>query len=212
MERWIHQFRPAGIESVINYCLSFCSLIRFRASSSSLPACRHACSLMREDNLSDQLLVSKENMYIYILYKSTEAAMFAQLLQKNSDSHLWIFINSKEKACSYTSLAVFSRIVDLKNNMTFSQQELYIRGFLHRSANTKTTQSIVFHILNLLAGVSSSSSGQLLLAVGSLLDDQHWHHVKLQRLSTHLNLTVDKNTRQVHTPAELIHWDINQVR
>nr|XP_040040806.1 contactin-associated protein-like 4 isoform X2 [Gasterosteus aculeatus aculeatus] len=60
-------------------------------------------------------------------------------------------------------------------------------------------------------GVSSSSSGQLLLAVGSLLDDQHWHHVKLQRLSTHLNLTVDKNTRQVHTPAELIHWDINQL-
>uniref|UniRef100_A0AAQ4NPK1 Contactin associated protein like 3 n=1 Tax=Gasterosteus aculeatus aculeatus TaxID=481459 RepID=A0AAQ4NPK1_GASAC len=54
------------------------------------------------------------------------------------------------------------------------------------------------------------SIGQLLLAVGSLLDDQHWHHVKLQRLSTHLNLTVDKNTRQVHTPAELIHWDINQ--
>uniref|UniRef100_A0AAQ4RKF3 Contactin associated protein like 3 n=1 Tax=Gasterosteus aculeatus aculeatus TaxID=481459 RepID=A0AAQ4RKF3_GASAC len=52
---------------------------------------------------------------------------------------------------------------------------------------------------------------ELLLAVGSLLDDQHWHHVKLQRLSTHLNLTVDKNTRQVHTPAELIHWDINQL-
>uniref|UniRef100_A0A3B4Y589 Contactin-associated protein-like 4 n=1 Tax=Seriola lalandi dorsalis TaxID=1841481 RepID=A0A3B4Y589_SERLL len=43
----------------------------------------------------------------------------------------------------------------------------------------------------------------LLVSVGSLLDDQHWHHVKLERLSTHLNLTVDKNTQQVHTPAEL---------
>ncbi|KAM8875331.1 contactin-associated protein-like 4 isoform 2-T2 [Spinachia spinachia] len=60
-------------------------------------------------------------------------------------------------------------------------------------------------------GVSSSSSGQLLLSVGSLLDDQHWHHVKLERLSAHLNLTVDKNTRQVHMPAELVHWDINQL-
>ncbi|XP_045905677.1 contactin-associated protein-like 4 isoform X1 [Micropterus dolomieu] len=60
-------------------------------------------------------------------------------------------------------------------------------------------------------GVSSSSSGQLLVSLGSLLDDQHWHHVKLERLSTHLNLTVDKNTHQVHIPAELSHWDIHQL-
>uniref|UniRef100_A0A3B4Y954 Contactin-associated protein-like 4 n=1 Tax=Seriola lalandi dorsalis TaxID=1841481 RepID=A0A3B4Y954_SERLL len=54
-------------------------------------------------------------------------------------------------------------------------------------------------------------SSTLLVSVGSLLDDQHWHHVKLERLSTHLNLTVDKNTQQVHTPAELSHWDIHQL-
>uniref|UniRef100_A0A3B5BID2 Contactin-associated protein-like 4 n=1 Tax=Stegastes partitus TaxID=144197 RepID=A0A3B5BID2_9TELE len=52
--------------------------------------------------------------------------------------------------------------------------------------------------------VSSSSGGQLLVSLGSLLDDQHWHHVKLERLSTHVNLTVDKNTQQVHVPAELM--------
>uniref|UniRef100_A0A8C4F0C5 Contactin associated protein like 3 n=1 Tax=Dicentrarchus labrax TaxID=13489 RepID=A0A8C4F0C5_DICLA len=60
-------------------------------------------------------------------------------------------------------------------------------------------------------GVSSSSGGQLLVSLGSLLDDQHWHHVKLERLNTHLNLTVDKNTHQVHVPAELSHWDIHQL-
>ncbi|CAJ1061130.1 contactin-associated protein-like 4 [Xyrichtys novacula] len=60
-------------------------------------------------------------------------------------------------------------------------------------------------------GLSSSSSGQLLLTLGSLLDDQHWHHVKLERLNTHLNLTVDKNTQQVHIPAELSSWDIHQL-
>uniref|UniRef100_A0A3Q1GK89 Contactin-associated protein-like 4 n=1 Tax=Acanthochromis polyacanthus TaxID=80966 RepID=A0A3Q1GK89_9TELE len=58
-------------------------------------------------------------------------------------------------------------------------------------------------------GVSSPSGGQLLVSLGSLLDDQHWHHVKLERLSTHLNLTVDKNTQQVHVPAELSHWHIH---
>uniref|UniRef100_A0A3Q1IPJ8 Contactin associated protein like 3 n=1 Tax=Anabas testudineus TaxID=64144 RepID=A0A3Q1IPJ8_ANATE len=60
-------------------------------------------------------------------------------------------------------------------------------------------------------GVSSSSGGQLLLSLGSLLDDQHWHHVKLERLHTHLNLTVDKNTQQVYIPAELSQSDIHQL-
>lgn len=63
-----------------------------------------------------------------------------------------------------------------------------------------------------VAGVSSSSGGQLLVSLGSLLDDQHWHHVKLERLSTHLNLTVDKNTLQVQIPADLSHWHIHTVR
>ncbi|XP_072245116.1 contactin-associated protein-like 4 [Leuresthes tenuis] len=58
-------------------------------------------------------------------------------------------------------------------------------------------------------GVSSSSGGQLLVSLGSLLDDQHWHPVKLERLSTHLNLTVDKNTQQVQLPPELSHWHIH---
>uniref|UniRef100_A0A8C9YMY6 Contactin associated protein like 3 n=1 Tax=Sander lucioperca TaxID=283035 RepID=A0A8C9YMY6_SANLU len=58
-------------------------------------------------------------------------------------------------------------------------------------------------------GRLSTSGGQLLVSVGSLLDDQHWHHVKLESLSTHLNLTVDKNTHQVHIPAEVKSGDIS---
>ncbi|XP_029001997.1 contactin-associated protein-like 4 [Betta splendens] len=60
-------------------------------------------------------------------------------------------------------------------------------------------------------GVSSSSDGQLLLSLGSLLDDQHWHRVRLERLNEHLNLTVDRDTRQVHVPAELSRSDIHQL-
>ncbi|XP_028300530.1 contactin-associated protein-like 4 isoform X4 [Gouania willdenowi] len=58
-------------------------------------------------------------------------------------------------------------------------------------------------------GWSSSSVGQLLFSIGSLLDDQHWHHVKLEKLRAHLNLTVDKNTQRVHIPAELNHWHVH---
>uniref|UniRef100_A0A3B5LFI3 Uncharacterized protein n=1 Tax=Xiphophorus couchianus TaxID=32473 RepID=A0A3B5LFI3_9TELE len=59
---------------------------------------------------------------------------------------------------------------------------------------------------------SASSGGKLLVSLGSLLDDQHWHHVKLERLGSHLNLTVDKNMQQVQVPAELSHWHIHTVR
>ncbi|KAM9762601.1 contactin-associated protein-like 4 [Menidia menidia] len=58
-------------------------------------------------------------------------------------------------------------------------------------------------------GVGLSSGGQLLLSLGSLLDDQHWHCVRMERLGTHLNLTVDKNTQHVYLPAELSHWHIH---
>uniref|UniRef100_A0A8C6UUV7 Contactin associated protein like 3 n=1 Tax=Neogobius melanostomus TaxID=47308 RepID=A0A8C6UUV7_9GOBI len=47
--------------------------------------------------------------------------------------------------------------------------------------------------------------------MGSLLDDQHWHYVKLERVEGHLNLTADHTTHPVHLPAELSHWDIDQV-
>uniref|UniRef100_A0A673A6R5 Contactin associated protein like 3 n=1 Tax=Sphaeramia orbicularis TaxID=375764 RepID=A0A673A6R5_9TELE len=41
-----------------------------------------------------------------------------------------------------------------------------------------------------------------LASLGSLLDDQHWHHVKMERRGFHLNLTVDKHTERVQIPAE----------
>uniref|UniRef100_A0A3Q3WFW0 Uncharacterized protein n=1 Tax=Mola mola TaxID=94237 RepID=A0A3Q3WFW0_MOLML len=50
----------------------------------------------------------------------------------------------------------------------------------------------------------------LLASLGSLLDDQHWHRLRLERLSTHLNVNMDKNSHQVQIPAELTQWDIQQ--
>uniref|UniRef100_A0A8C3A515 Contactin associated protein like 3 n=1 Tax=Cyclopterus lumpus TaxID=8103 RepID=A0A8C3A515_CYCLU len=45
-------------------------------------------------------------------------------------------------------------------------------------------------------------SPRRLASLGSLLDDQHWHRLAVERRSTHLNLTVDKHTERVHIPAE----------
>uniref|UniRef100_A0A3Q3Q6D3 Contactin associated protein like 3 n=1 Tax=Monopterus albus TaxID=43700 RepID=A0A3Q3Q6D3_MONAL len=57
-------------------------------------------------------------------------------------------------------------------------------------------------ILNLIfiCGTSSSEPRRL-ASLGSLLDDQHWHRVVLERQSAHLNLTVDKHTETVQIPS-----------
>uniref|UniRef100_A0A3Q3X1B9 Uncharacterized protein n=1 Tax=Mola mola TaxID=94237 RepID=A0A3Q3X1B9_MOLML len=56
-----------------------------------------------------------------------------------------------------------------------------------------------------------SSEPRRLASLGSLLDDQHWHHLSVVRRSSHLNLTVDKHTESFQIPAEFSHWDIEQV-
>ncbi|XP_062284692.1 contactin-associated protein-like 4 [Scomber scombrus] len=58
---------------------------------------------------------------------------------------------------------------------------------------------------------SSYSEPWRLASLGSLLDDQHWHHVAVEWRSSHLNLTVDKHTERVQIPAEFNHWDIKQL-
>ncbi|XP_044222865.1 contactin-associated protein-like 4 isoform X1 [Thunnus albacares] len=66
-------------------------------------------------------------------------------------------------------------------------------------------------LLLIKQGRSSSSEPRRLASLGSLLDDQHWHHVAVERRSSHLNLTVDKHTERVQIPAEFNHWDIEQL-
>uniref|UniRef100_A0A3Q2E325 Contactin associated protein like 3 n=1 Tax=Cyprinodon variegatus TaxID=28743 RepID=A0A3Q2E325_CYPVA len=75
---------------------------------------------------------------------------------------------------------------------------------LHAKGQRDHSLNLALEKGRLLLYHHSGSGGKLLVSLGSLLDDQHWHHVKLERLSTHLNLTVDKNMQQVHVPAELI--------
>ncbi|XP_034753731.1 contactin-associated protein-like 4 [Etheostoma cragini] len=58
---------------------------------------------------------------------------------------------------------------------------------------------------------SSPPDSQHRVSLGSLLDDQHWHHVTVEHHSTHLNLTVDKSTLWVQISPIFSHWDYNQM-
>ncbi|KAM4730174.1 contactin-associated protein-like 4 [Anableps anableps] len=55
------------------------------------------------------------------------------------------------------------------------------------------------------------SSRWRLVSLGSLLDDQHWHYVAVEQHSSHLNLTVDKNTKWVEIPPWFTQWNYDQI-
>uniref|UniRef100_A0A3Q3AZG5 Contactin-associated protein-like 4 n=1 Tax=Kryptolebias marmoratus TaxID=37003 RepID=A0A3Q3AZG5_KRYMA len=67
-------------------------------------------------------------------------------------------------------------------------------------------------LLLLRRGSTSPSEPRELASLGSLLDDQHWHHVALEQKNVHLNLTVDKHTQEVQLPEEFSLWAVDQVR
>uniref|UniRef100_A0A8C4EL35 Contactin associated protein-like 5a n=1 Tax=Dicentrarchus labrax TaxID=13489 RepID=A0A8C4EL35_DICLA len=46
------------------------------------------------------------------------------------------------------------------------------------------------------------SSGRVAVSVGSLLDDQHWHSVHIERFNKQVNLTVDSHTQHFQTKGE----------
>ncbi|XP_067117078.1 contactin-associated protein-like 5 [Osmerus mordax] len=58
--------------------------------------------------------------------------------------------------------------------------------------------TLVLH-LNLDDEKLYPGSGNLSVSVGSLLDDQGWHSVLMERVNTHVNLTVDRLTRHSST-------------
>ncbi|XP_056452133.1 contactin-associated protein-like 4 [Gadus chalcogrammus] len=60
-------------------------------------------------------------------------------------------------------------------------------------------------------GSPPPSEAQRQASLGSLLDDQHWHHVTLERRHGHINLTVDKSALQLHDPAPLSRWEFEQL-
>ncbi|XP_076600669.1 contactin-associated protein-like 4 [Chaetodon auriga] len=63
----------------------------------------------------------------------------------------------------------------------------------------------------LLRRERTSHEPRRLASLGSLLDDQHWHHLAVERRSSHLNLTVDKHTERVQIPAEFSRWGIEKL-
>uniref|UniRef100_A0A3Q2YGW6 Contactin associated protein family member 5 n=1 Tax=Hippocampus comes TaxID=109280 RepID=A0A3Q2YGW6_HIPCM len=55
----------------------------------------------------------------------------------------------------------------------------------------------------------SLSAPRIAVTVGSLLDDQHWHAVHVERFNKHVNLTVDAHTHHFQTQGEAYSLEVD---
>ncbi|XP_036382105.1 contactin-associated protein-like 5 [Megalops cyprinoides] len=55
---------------------------------------------------------------------------------------------------------------------------------------------------------SSTDDSYALVTLGSLLDDQHWHYVAIERIRGNINFTVDRITRQFEIKGDVSHVDM----
>ncbi|KAF7659846.1 hypothetical protein LDENG_00291450 [Lucifuga dentata] len=85
---------------------------------------------------------------------------------------------------------------------------LYAEGRSEHSLTLELEKGKLLLILQ--QGVSPSPDSRHVVSLGSLLDDQHWHHVAVEHHNTHLNITVDRSIR-VQISQRLTHWDHEQV-
>ncbi|XP_059986052.1 contactin-associated protein-like 4 isoform X3 [Lagenorhynchus albirostris] len=67
----------------------------------------------------------------------------------------------------------------------------------------------LFLVINSGEAKLPSTHGPISLTLGSLLDDQHWHSVLIQRLGKQVNFTVDEHRRRFHAQGEFsyLHLD-----
>ncbi|CAH7058248.1 Cntnap4 [Phodopus roborovskii] len=86
---------------------------------------------------------------------------------------------------------------------------------LHRAGPTgdhiilELRRGKLFLLINSGEARLMSSSTLINLTLGSLLDDQHWHSVLIQRLGKQVNFTVDEHRRHFHAQGEFNYLDLD---
>uniref|UniRef100_A0A8C9ZID5 Contactin associated protein like 3 n=1 Tax=Sander lucioperca TaxID=283035 RepID=A0A8C9ZID5_SANLU len=117
----------------------------------------------------------------------------SDVVSLDGQSSLLYRLSPRPKQMTKESISLIFKT--LKNSGTL----LHAEG---QSAHSLTLEFIVRHHHLFLLCRSSSPDSHHLVSLGSLLDDQHWHHVAVEHHSTHLNLTVDKSTLWMSVGAE----------
>nr|XP_051703238.1 contactin-associated protein-like 4 isoform X2 [Oryctolagus cuniculus] len=67
----------------------------------------------------------------------------------------------------------------------------------------------LFFLINSGEARLPSAHSPISLTLGSLLDDQHWHSVLIQRVGQQVNLTVDEHRHRFHAQGEFTYLDLD---
>uniref|UniRef100_A0A8C7S7N3 Contactin associated protein like 3 n=1 Tax=Oncorhynchus mykiss TaxID=8022 RepID=A0A8C7S7N3_ONCMY len=98
-----------------------------------------------------------------------------------------------------------------KDSISLKFKTLQNSGTLiHTEGQHDRSLTLELHKGTLLLHLRKGTS-HTVVSLGSLLDDLHWHHVAIERVSGHVNFTVDKSTQQIQVPAELSPFEINEI-
>uniref|UniRef100_A0A4W5MZ99 Contactin associated protein like 3 n=1 Tax=Hucho hucho TaxID=62062 RepID=A0A4W5MZ99_9TELE len=74
---------------------------------------------------------------------------------------------------------------------------IHTEGQHDRSLTLELHKGKLFLHLRKGKSASPGPESHMVVSLGSLLDDLHWHHVAIERVSGHVNFTVDKSTQQI---------------
>lgn len=82
---------------------------------------------------------------------------------------------------------------------------------LPSTQNTSWTCSLIIWLTISPAGSNQYGSiqGHTSVTSGSLLDDDHWHSVVIERFRRNVNFTLDHHTQQLRTNGEFDHLDLD---
>ncbi|XP_007941390.1 contactin-associated protein-like 4 [Orycteropus afer afer] len=130
--------------------------------------------------------------------------------------------------CAYRS-----EVIDFDGNSSliyrFSQSDMYpVKDVISLKFKTVQSDGIIFHregrngghvtlelvngklFLHINSGGTAPDSlpASTHTALGSLLDDQHWHSILLEHSGQQVNLTVDSHTQHFRAPGDLSHVDL----
>ncbi|KAM6225094.1 contactin-associated protein-like 4 isoform 2-T2 [Rhynchocyon petersi] len=108
------------------------------------------------------------------------------------------------------SMSPNKEIISLKFKTTQSDGVL-----LHREGQNgdhitlELRRGRLFLLINSGDAKPLSGHGPVSLTLGSLLDDQHWHSVLVQRLGKQVNFTVDEHRQRFHAQGEFSYLDLD---
>uniref|UniRef100_A0A8C7CJ10 Contactin-associated protein-like 4 n=1 Tax=Oncorhynchus kisutch TaxID=8019 RepID=A0A8C7CJ10_ONCKI len=175
----------------------------------------------QEDNIRAFTGNSNADSVVQFKLQQPVFARFLRLLPLDWNPNGRIGLRLEAYGCPYSKYNQWSLtghhypLTDMGNSLTSPRSisplyKVYIMHSVFRPLDffhILLRYSLILKLIELRKkNYQSTHNSHMVVSLGSLLDDQHWHHVAIERFSGHLNFTVDKSSQQIQVRTC---WNIN---